>query len=60
MNRAPPLRDRLHRSANPGGQSDLAWLCVALSDWSAELRILDGRFRGCSRRRCHAWRRDQH
>lgn len=26
-----------------GGHPDIAGLCLALSDWSAELRILEGR-----------------
>ena len=40
MKGALPSRDRSHRSGTTGPQSDIEGLCLALSDWSAELCIL--------------------
>ena len=40
MNGTLPARDRGYRGGDPRGNPDLAGLCLALSDWHAELRIL--------------------
>lgn len=39
MNKPMPARDRGGRIR--AGHADLQWLCLALSDWSAELRLLE-------------------
>jgi hypothetical protein len=41
MNRTVPPGNRGDRSPDPGRASRLAGLCLALSDWSAELRLLE-------------------
>ena len=39
-NRPLPKGDRGHRAELRGGNPDVEGLCMALSDWSEELRIL--------------------
>jgi hypothetical protein len=40
VNRALPLRDYSDRGALRAGNPEVEGLCLALSDWSAELRML--------------------
>jgi hypothetical protein len=40
MNRPLPPGDRGYREGDPSRQPSLPGLCLGLSDWSAELRIL--------------------
>jgi hypothetical protein len=53
MNRTLPPGDRGHRSGD-SGRPHLEGLCLALSDWSAELRIVQNE----QRRRAGTQRRD--
>ena len=43
MNRPLPPGDRSRRSQIRAGHPDLEGLCLALMDWSAELRLLQAR-----------------
>ena len=53
MNRALPPGDRGRRSPAPRGHPDVEGLCLALADWSAELRLLEGHGRWPALR--HRW-----